>query len=66
LKVRFEIGDVTKHEYPLGYFDVIYSRDALLHIPNKKNLFNKFKSWLKPGGKIFFTDYTWYKEKKFS
>lgn len=43
LQVRFEIGDVTKHEYPNGYFDVIYSRDALLHVPNKKALFNKFK-----------------------
>lgn len=57
LKVRFEIGDVTKHEYPPRYFDVIYSRDSLLHIQNKKAIFNKFKSWLKPGGKIFFTDY---------
>lgn len=57
VKVRFEIGDVTKLDYPAGYFDVIYSRDALLHIENKKVLFNKFKSWLKPGGKIFITDY---------
>ena len=43
LKVRFEIGDVTKQDYPLGYFDVIYSRDSLLHIHDKKMLFNKFK-----------------------
>lgn len=57
LKVRFEIGDVSKQDYPNGYFDVIYSRDSLLHIHNKKSIFNKFKSWLKPGGKIFFTDY---------
>lgn len=57
-KVRFEIGDVTKHDYPQGYFDLIYSRDSLLHIPNKQTLFDKFKLWLKPGGKVFFTDYT--------
>lgn len=58
VKTRFEIGDVTKHDYPNGYFDLIYSRDSLLHISNKKTLFNKFKTWLKPGGKIFITDYT--------
>lgn len=58
LKVRFEIGDVTKHDYPISFFDVIYSRDSLLHVPNKKFIFNKIKAWLKPGGKVFFTDYT--------
>ena len=43
LKVRFEIGDCTKHEFPAEYFDVIYSRDTLLHIQDKKSLFNRFK-----------------------
>lgn len=43
LKVRFEIGDVTKHEYPFEYFDVIYSRDTILHIEDKRSLFNRFK-----------------------
>lgn len=57
LKVRFEIGDVTKHDYPAGFFDVIYSRDSLLHVKNKRTLFERLKMWLKPGGKIFFTDY---------
>ncbi len=36
---------------------MIYSRDTLLHIDNKPELFAKFKKWLKPGGKIFITDY---------
>ncbi len=58
LKCRFEIGDVTKHDYPNNYFDVIYTRDALLHISDKKILFNRLKSWLKPGGKLFISDYT--------
>ncbi|RNA35062.1 phosphoethanolamine N-methyltransferase 3-like isoform X1 [Brachionus plicatilis] len=56
-KARFEIGDVTKHDYPTNYFDYIFSRDSLLHICNKKTLFKKFHSWLKPGGKIFYSDY---------
>lgn len=57
LRVRFEIGDVTKHEYPEEYFDLIYSRDTILHINDKKALFDRFQKWLKPGGKIFITDY---------
>ena len=36
---------------------MIYSRDTILHIADKKSLFAQFKDWLKPGGKIFITDY---------
>ena len=43
LKVRFEIGDVTKHEFPEEYFDLIYSRDTILHINDKKALFDRFE-----------------------
>jgi phosphoethanolamine N-methyltransferase len=43
LKVRFEIGDVTRHDFPNEYFDVIYSRDTILHIQDKKSLFRRFK-----------------------
>lgn len=57
LKVRFEIGDITKHTYPDEYFDYIYSRDVLLHIPKKEELLTKIKQWLKPDGKLFITDY---------
>ncbi len=60
LKVRFEIGDITKHTYPAEYFDFVYSRDVFLHISNKPMLLEKIKNWLKPDGKIFVTDYTWY------
>lgn len=59
VKVRFEIGDITKYYYPDEYFDYIISRDVILHIPNKKELLGKVRSWLKPGGKILITDYTW-------
>ncbi|GFU03740.1 phosphoethanolamine N-methyltransferase [Nephila pilipes] len=57
-KVKFVICDITKSEYDDGSFDTIYSRDTLLHIPNKDELFKNFERWLKPGGKILFTDYT--------
>ncbi len=32
LKVRFEIADITKHEFPAEYFDIVYSRDTILHL----------------------------------
>ena len=40
--VQFEIADATKREYQPESFDVIYSRDTILHIPDKLALFQKF------------------------
>lgn len=57
-KVRFRICDVTTTDFDEGVFSLIYSRDALLHIKDKKALFAKFYKLLKPGGKVLFTDYT--------
>ncbi|PON62194.1 S-adenosyl-L-methionine-dependent methyltransferase, partial [Parasponia andersonii] len=38
-------------------FDVIYSRDTILHIQDKPALFRSFYKWLKPGGKVVISDY---------
>ena len=57
LNVKFEIGDITKNQFPNEHFDVIYSRDTILHIKDKASLFSQFKKWLKPGGKVFISDY---------
>ena len=56
-QINFRLCDVTKTVFPQNYYDVIYSRDALLHIKDKKYLFQQFFKWLKPGGRIVFTDY---------
>ncbi|XP_041376534.1 phosphoethanolamine N-methyltransferase-like isoform X2 [Gigantopelta aegis] len=56
-QVSFEIADATKRQYPPGSFDVIYSRDTILHIPDKLSLFKNFYKWLKPGGKVLISDY---------
>ncbi|KAL0429554.1 UNVERIFIED_CONTAM: Phosphoethanolamine N-methyltransferase 1 [Sesamum radiatum] len=55
--VEFEVADCTKKEYPDGTFDVIYSRDTILHIQDKPALFRSFYRWLKPGGKVLISDY---------
>ena len=41
-QVVFEIADATKREYPDESFDVVYSRDTILHIADKLALFGKF------------------------
>merc|ERR1712080_800290 len=56
-KVSFEFADATKQDYAPGSFDVIYSRDTILHIANKEKLFSLFHRWLAPGGCVFITDY---------
>ncbi|CAB1455075.1 unnamed protein product [Pleuronectes platessa] len=55
--VQFEVADATKRMFSEGSFDVIYSRDTILHIDDKLALFKRFHSWLKPGGKLLISDY---------
>ncbi|XP_060903954.1 phosphoethanolamine methyltransferase isoform X1 [Labrus mixtus] len=55
--VQFEVADATKRVFAEGSFDVIYSRDTILHIDDKLALFKRFHSWLKPGGKLLISDY---------
>ncbi|XP_051506125.1 uncharacterized protein LOC127413219 [Myxocyprinus asiaticus] len=55
--VQFEVSDATKRRFPEAMFDVVYSRDTFLHIRDKLDLFTKFHSWLKPGGKLLISDY---------
>jgi phosphoethanolamine N-methyltransferase len=55
--VEFEICDATVRDYPAESFDVVYSRDTILHIADKEALFAKFFKWLKPGGRVLISDY---------
>lgn len=55
--VEFEVADCTTKTYPDNTFDVIYSRDTILHIHDKPSLFKSFFKWLKPGGKVLISDY---------
>ncbi|KAK7922405.1 hypothetical protein WMY93_009307 [Mugilogobius chulae] len=55
--VMFEVADATKRIFPESSFDVIYSRDTILHITDKLALFKRFFSWLKPGGRLLISDY---------
>jgi len=39
--VQFEVSDATKREFPAERFDAVYSRETILHIKDKKALFQK-------------------------
>uniref|UniRef100_UPI00398F1985 phosphoethanolamine methyltransferase n=1 Tax=Pristiophorus japonicus TaxID=55135 RepID=UPI00398F1985 len=56
-KVQFEIADASRRVFLENSFDVIYSRDTILHIADKQDLLRRFHTWLKPGGKLLITDY---------
>lgn len=57
LDVEFEICDATTKAYDDASFDVVYSRDTILHIEDKLGLFKKFFTFLKPGGQVLISDY---------
>jgi len=57
LDVTFAIADATKVEFPESTFDVVYSRDTILHIQDKVALFKRFVKFLRPGGKLMISDY---------
>ncbi|KAK3086427.1 hypothetical protein FSP39_018332 [Pinctada imbricata] len=57
LQVQFEVADATKRDYPAASFDVVYSRDTILHIPDKLSLFKRFFKYLRPGGRVLISDY---------
>ena len=40
-KVSFEVSDCCKRDFPEGSFDVVISRDTLLHIGDKPTLFKR-------------------------
>lgn len=43
--VEFEVADCTKKTYPENSFDVIYSRDTILHIQVRHSSFSPLEIW---------------------
>jgi phosphoethanolamine N-methyltransferase len=58
LGISFRLEDVMTTDFADASFDLIWSRDALLHIPQKAELFERLYRWLKPNGQIMISDYS--------
>lgn len=56
-QVQFHLKDVHHMKFAEHSFDLIWSRDALLHVPEKQTLFSLLLPWLAPGGQIVISDY---------
>jgi phosphoethanolamine N-methyltransferase len=58
-EVNFLLGDILNMDFAPNSFDVIMSRDTLLHIPKIKKceLFEKCFHWLDENGEIIIADY---------
>ena len=54
--VRSILGDVLTHPFE-GRFGIVWSRDALMHIPDKARLFSHLHGLTEPGGRLVITDY---------
>ena len=54
--VRFLLGDVLETSFSEP-FDIVWSRDAFMHIPDKPRLFSRLYQLLAPEGRLVITDY---------
>lgn len=55
--IKFEVADAMTVDIKEGTASLVYSRDAILHISTKLELFQRFYRWCAPGGHVFITDY---------
>jgi len=55
--VSFRYLDATTAVFPANSFDVVYSRDAIMHILDKEPLYERILTWLRPGGQLLVSEY---------
>ena len=55
--LNFKVADALTYPFEDNTFDLIYSRDVILHIASKDKLFSRLLNATKPGGKLVMTDY---------
>ena len=57
--VRFVVGDAMAMPFPDATFDVVYSTEAICHMPDKAGSFRECYRVLKPGGVFTGVDWFW-------
>ena len=58
-KIKFRLVEPGPLPFPSNTFDIVFSKDALIHIPDKAGLYGDIYRILKPGGMFIVSD--WYK-----
>jgi len=55
--MNFIVADAVTYPFEDNHFDLVYSRDVILHIASKDILFDRLLKATKPGGKLVMTVY---------
>lgn len=55
--VSFQESDIRTHQLPADSFDLAWTRDAILYLPEKELVWQRVFNTLKPGGQLFITDF---------
>jgi phosphoethanolamine N-methyltransferase len=55
--VVFRLGDIRNYPLPADAFDLAWTRDAILYVPEKRKVWRQVFNSLKPGGQLFITDF---------
>ena len=58
-KIKFQLVEPGPLPFPTETFDIVFSKDALIHIPDKANLYSEIYRVLRRGGLFIASD--WYK-----
>jgi len=60
--IEFQCADASTLDsrtmFNKGSFSIIWTRDTLLYVKDKLQIWNNMSHWLKPQGRLFFTDFT--------
>ncbi len=58
-RIRFDLAEPGPLPYAEASFDAVFSKDAMVHIPDKAALFAEVMRVLKPGGHFIAADWLW-------
>jgi phosphoethanolamine N-methyltransferase len=55
--VSFRHGDIRTSDLEMATFDLVWTRDCILYVPEKEHIWRNFHAALRPGGQVFVTDF---------